>query len=143
MDKVRLAIGQSKGPLVVEDTSLCFNALLGLPGPYIKSFLSKLGNPGLHRMVQNYEDHTGYAQCIFGLAKDKDETPKLFIGRTQGEIVEPRGDNKFGWDPIFQPQGFDKTYAELDSEVKNSISHRYKALKELCNWIRNNPEYLQ
>lgn len=42
--------------------------------------------------------------------------------------MQPRGDNKFGWDPIFQPDGFDGTFAEMEAEVKNSISHRYRAL---------------
>ncbi|TSK58143.1 Inosine triphosphate pyrophosphatase [Bagarius yarrelli] len=46
----------------------------------------------------------------------------------QGRIVEPRGPRDFGWDPCFQPDGYDKTYAELPKEVKNSISHRYRAL---------------
>ncbi|KAM7410304.1 hypothetical protein PAMA_001648 [Pampus argenteus] len=46
----------------------------------------------------------------------------------QGHIVEPRGCRDFGWDPCFQPEGYDKTYAELPKEVKNIISHRYKAL---------------
>jgi inosine triphosphate pyrophosphatase len=142
-NKLKYALQQSKGPVVVEDTSLCFNAYHGLPGPYIKHFLGKMGCPGLSKMVQNFEDHSGYAQCIFGLGKKKGEEPKIFVGRTCGTIVEPRGDNKFGWDPVFQPDGFDKTYAELDVEVKNQISHRYKALKEMCDWIKANPDYLK
>lgn len=50
---------------MVEDTSLCFNAMGGLPGPYIKWFLQKLGHDGLNRMLAGFEDKTGYAQCIF------------------------------------------------------------------------------
>ena len=50
---------------------------------------------------------------------------------TQGTIVPARGPPNFGWDPIFQPDGFDKTYAEMDSSLKNSISHRSKALSAL------------
>ena len=53
--------------------------------------------------------------------------PILFIGKTEGLIVKARGDNNFGWDPIFQPDGYDKTYAELDKDIKNKISHRFKA----------------
>ena len=49
----------------------------------------------------------------------------------QGQIVQARGPPDFGWDPIFQPKGFDKTYAELDSEVKNTMSHRFKAVNAL------------
>lgn len=55
--------------------------------------------------------------------------------RLQGTIVPARGPKDFGWDPVFQPEGFDKTYAELDSAIKNTISHRYKALKALGNYF--------
>ena len=54
---------------------------------------------------------------------------------SQGTIVPARGPPNFGWDPIFQPDGFKETYAELDSEVKNGISHRYKALNALREFL--------
>ena len=50
--------------------------------------------------------------------------PKIFVGRTPGQIVQPRGQTTFGWDPVFLPDGYDQTYAELDKAVKNKISHR-------------------
>jgi inosine triphosphate pyrophosphatase len=53
----------------------------------------------------------------------------LFIGRCEGTIVAPRGENMFGWDPIFQPKGYTQTFAEMDLEEKNKISHRGKALE--------------
>ena len=57
---------------------------------------------------------------------------KIFEGKTPGQIVNPpRGKRDFGWDPVFQPEGFDKTYAEMESETKNSISHRGRALAQL------------
>ncbi len=48
-----------------------------------------------------------------------------FVGRTPGRIVPARGPTDFGWDPVFEPDGFDQTYAELDKNVKNTISHRW------------------
>ena len=66
-EKCRLAAQQIKGPVMVEDTSLCFNAMQGLPGPYIKWFLQKLKPDGLSKMLDGFEDKTGYAQCIFCL----------------------------------------------------------------------------
>ena len=54
----------------------------------------------------------------------------------QGLIVPARGPPNFGWDPIFQPDGFDQTYAELDSSVKNTISHRYKAVYALRKYLK-------
>ena len=50
---------------MVEDTSLCFNAYGGLPGPYIKWFLKNLGHDGLNSMLAGFDDKTAYAQCIF------------------------------------------------------------------------------
>jgi inosine triphosphate pyrophosphatase len=67
---------------MVEDTSLCFNALGGLPGVYIKWFLEKLGHDGLNRLLAGWEDKTAYAQCIFALSLGPDDEPKVFVGRT-------------------------------------------------------------
>ena len=53
-----------------------------------------------------------------------EQEPITFVGRTPGRIVPARGDNQFGWDPVFEPEGFDQTYAELDKDIKNKISHR-------------------
>lgn len=79
-------------------------------------------------MVQNFEDKTAYAQCIFAFCEGPDAEPLIFTGRCQGQIVAPRGDNAFGWDPVFQPDGFDQTFAEMPAETKNTISHRCNAL---------------
>jgi len=56
--------------------------------------------------------------------------------------VEPRGDNTFGWDPIFNPDGFDETYSQMDKSIKNKISHRYNSLKQLIQFLKENPEYI-
>jgi inosine triphosphate pyrophosphatase len=61
----------------------------------------------------------------------------LFEGSTEGNIVPARGPNKFGWDPIFAPTESDgKTYAEMDGEEKNKISHRYRALEKLRVYLQ-------
>ena len=120
--------------MLVEDTSLCFNALGGLPGVYIKWFLEAVGHDGLNRMLAGFEDKTAYAQCIFAYAPGGGAEPLLFTGRTEGRIVPARGDNQFGWDPVFEPVdavGGGATYAQMDKAVKNSISHRYRALDKL------------
>lgn len=134
-EKCRLAAQQIKGPVMVEDTSLCFNAMEGLPGPYIKWFLQKLKPEGLSKMLDGFEDKTGYAQCIFAYAADAESEPQLFVGQTPGVIVRPRGSTDFGWDPVFQPDGFDETYAELNKDIKNTISHRFKALDKLREFL--------
>ena len=141
VEKCREAAKILNGPVMVEDTCLCFNAMGGLPGPYIKWFLSELKPEGLHKMLTAWDDKTAYAMCIFAYADGtKNEESglfniQLFEGRTPGQIVEPRGPRDFGWDPCFQPDGFDQTYAELDKEVKNTISHRFRALQALKDFF--------
>ncbi|XP_012273905.1 inosine triphosphate pyrophosphatase [Orussus abietinus] len=131
-NKCRVAVEIIKGPVIVEDTCLCFNALKGLPGPYIKWFLEKLGPEGLYRLLEGWSDKTAEAVCTFAYsAGSKDDPILLFRGSTQGTIVSPRGPRGFGWDPCFLPNGRNATYAELDTDVKNKISHRYKAAEQL------------
>ncbi|BAF26677.1 inosine triphosphate pyrophosphatase [Oryza sativa Japonica Group] len=127
-EKARMAASQVNGPVLVEDTCLCFNALKGLPGPYIKWFLEKTGHEGLNNLLLAYEDKSAFAMCIFSLALGPGEEPMTFVGKTAGKIVPARGPADFGWDPVFQPDGFDQTYAEMPKSVKNQISHRGKAL---------------
>lgn len=124
-----------KGPVLVEDTSLCFNALQGLPGPYIKWFL-KLEPHGLAKLLNGFDNKSAVAICTFGY-NDGNGNIQLFQGKTEGDIVDPRGPNYFGWDPIFQPKGYDKTYAELPSAVKNTISHRCKAIEQMKEYFAN------
>ncbi|KAJ8512437.1 hypothetical protein OPV22_002871 [Ensete ventricosum] len=128
IEKARLAATSVNGPVLVEDTCLCFNALHGLPGPYIKWFLLKIGHEGLNNILKAYEDKSAYAMCIFSLSLGPNLEPVTFLGKTQGKIVPPRGPTDFGWDPIFQPDGYEQTYAEMPKEEKNKISHRSKAL---------------
>lgn len=92
---------------MTEDVSLCFNALGGMPGPYIKCFLENVGREGLHKMLIGFEDKTAYAQCIFAFCESPEAEPIVFVGQCKGKIVAPQGDNHFGWDPIFMPEGFD------------------------------------
>ena len=60
----------------------------------------------------------------------------MFTGRTPGRIVPARGPTDFGWDPVFQPDGFEETYAEMPKAVKNKISHRYRSLTELRTYLQ-------
>ncbi|XP_071820298.1 inosine triphosphate pyrophosphatase-like [Apostichopus japonicus] len=134
--KCREAIKHIEGPVIVEDTCLCFNAFGGLPGPYIKWFLKKLGPAGLHKMLQGFEDKSAYALCTFAYSSGNPEDEiKLFCGKTPGKIVEPRGPIDFGWDPCFQPDDFQQTFAEMPKDIKNKISHRGKALAALAEFL--------
>ncbi|XP_022919053.1 inosine triphosphate pyrophosphatase [Onthophagus taurus] len=136
INKCKEAYKHVKGPVIVEDTCLCFNALKGLPGPYIKWFLGNLGPDGLYKLLAGYEDKSAEAVCTFAFhpGGENDEV-MLFQGRTKGEIVDPRGPRDFGWDPCFLPVGYNVTYAEMPKSEKNKISHRYRALKELQDYL--------
>lgn len=129
--KCKAAYLNVKSPVIIEDTCLCFNAMKGLPGPYIKWFLKKLGPQGLYDMLTAWDDKSGYALCTFAYCDGNLDDITLFRGKTDGHIVKPRGPNTFGWDPCFQPVGYNLTYAEMGPEEKNKISHRSKALKLL------------
>lgn len=134
-EKCKLAAEQVGGPVIVEDTSLCFNALNGLPGPYIKWFLEKTGHTGLNNLLAAYEDKSAYAQTIFAFAAGPGSAIELFDGRRAGKIVPARGPSDFGWDPVFQPDCSEKTYAEMEKAEKTAISHRTMSLQKLQAWL--------
>lgn len=142
--KCRRAADLLGGPCITEDTSLCFEALNGLPGPYIKYFLKELGHEGLNTLLIGFPTKAAWALCTFAYSAGPNSEPILFEGRTDGQIVPARGDGKFGWDPIFEPVGTGKTYAEMSAEQKNKLSHRYRALEKLQAYLCTiNPELEQ
>jgi len=134
--KCKMAAARVQGPVLTEDTSLCFNALQGLPGVYIKWFLQKLGHEGLNNLLMAYDDKSAYAQCIFCFSEGPDSEVHAFIGKCDGRIVSPRGPKMFGWDPIFEPKESEgETFAEMDPVEKNKISHRFRALKQVLEYL--------
>jgi inosine triphosphate pyrophosphatase len=135
-EKALVAYSIVGGPVLVEDSSLCFEALNGLPGVYVKWFMRKLGTDGLVRLLESYEDKSAHAVCIFAYYNPAagHEEPELFVGRTDGKIVAPRGPAKgdYDFDVIFEPtEGEGHTYAEMGLERKNKISQRSRALDKL------------
>jgi len=130
-EKCRRAAELHEGPCITEDTALCFEALNGLPGPYIKHFLINLGLDGLNTLLTGFPTNAAYALCTFAYSAGPGTEPILFVGRTDGKIVPARGPGKFGWNPIFEVEDTGKTFAEMTDAEKNSISHRYRALEKL------------
>ncbi|KAH8598028.1 inosine triphosphate pyrophosphatase-like protein [Bisporella sp. PMI_857] len=133
-DKCRRAAEAVNGPVLIEDTCLCFNALKELPGPYIKWFMQAIGHEGLNNLLAAYPDKSAQAICTFAYSAGPGHEPIIFQGRTDGKIVPARGPTTFGWDPIFEYEG--QTYAEMDKVEKNKISHRFKALAKLKTWLQ-------
>jgi len=136
LEKCRRAAEIIGGPCITEDTALCFEALGGLPGPYIKHFLEKLGLTGLNTLLDGFPTRSATALCTFAYSSGPGTTPILFEGRAEGKIVAPRGPPNFGWNPIFEAVETGKTYAEMTDEEKNAISHRYRALHKLRAYLQ-------
>ena len=104
-EKASLAAKDIGGPTLVEDTSLCYNALKGLPGPYVKWFLDKTGHEGLVNMLAAYEDKSAYAQCIFAYCEGPAPNPSSLSGRRTASSC-PREDPRIsGGTPCFSRTG--------------------------------------
>lgn len=114
--KVKQAYDLIQKPVLVEDVSLEFTALGKLPGTFVKFFVDESGLESMCRMLDGFEDRSAVAKCTFGYFDG--ETLKLIDGGLKGRIADhPRGENGFGWDQIFIPDGYgDQTRAEMDLE---------------------------
>ncbi len=124
-----------QGNLIVEDTSLYLDCLGGLPGPLIKWFMKTIGNEGLVKIAESFENKKASAKVVIGNSNENDSV-EYFEGSIDGEIVKPRGENGFGWDSIFQPAGWLKTFAEMTLEEKNKISMRKIAFQKLRDSLK-------
>lgn len=128
--KAAQAWAQVGRPVMVEDTALVFRAWEALPGPFVKFFLAHLGLEGMVRALEPFPDKSAEAVCAVGY---HDGTAvHVFTGRVAGRIVPPRGDHGFGWDPLFQPDGSDRTYGEMPTDEKARYSMRARALAALA-----------
>ena len=117
-------------PLVVEETGLELAAMAGFPGPLVKWMLAAIGAEGIAKTAIAMGDDRVTARCALLLLQPEREI--IAVGETRGRVVlPPRGDQGFGWDPIFLPEGEELTYAELGSEAKDSLSHRGRAWSAL------------
>ena len=123
-------------PLVlVEDTGLGINAWDGFPGALIKWVLGTVGEAGLCRQLNAWEDRSALATVVLCLYDG--QTVQRFTGQTTGTIThEPRGTLGFGWDSIFQPDGYTITYGEMPREEKMKISMRGLALTGLKKYFQ-------
>ncbi|MEK7093724.1 MAG: non-canonical purine NTP pyrophosphatase [Patescibacteria group bacterium] len=137
--KTKEAHKQIGNMVLVEDTYLTFKPLGRLPGPLIKWFLAELDNAGLCKLLDGYENREAVAEVCFGLYDGKEL--KMFEGEVRGTIAPvPRGERGFGWDPIFIPEGYTKTWGEMDNEEQKETSMRRIALKKLEVFLRENGE---
>ena len=140
--KARAVYNHTKLPSLADDSGLCVNALNGQPGIYSARYGGEnMSYKEKMQMLLNEleckEDRSAYfitsAVCIL------DDNYYIAVeGRVNGKIIEsPRGFDGFGYDPIFKPDGYDVTYAEMKLEEKNSISHRSLAMKKMKEILSN------
>jgi inosine triphosphate pyrophosphatase len=127
-DKARRAYDVVGKPVVVEDIEAGLEKLHGLPGPFIKFFMKKLGNDALYQLAGR-EGEKATISC--SIAYYDGEKMLTVRGDVHGTIVAPRGDDGFGFDVTFVPDGHTQTYAEMSEDTKNSLSHRQKAIRLL------------
>lgn len=124
--KVRQAYEILGKPVVVEDVSGGLDAWNGLPGPFVKFFIERLGKDALYQLGGEGAGMT--VTCTVGYF---DGTNEIIVdGTLHGTVVKPRGDS-FGFDIVFQPNGHTKTYAEMTGAEKDAISHRHLAVDKL------------
>ncbi len=116
--------------IFVEDVSFWIGDT-GLPGPLIKFFYGTIGREGLVRFARAFGTGRARAECNIGVLLPGADEPEFFVGKVEGGIVEPRGESNFGFDPVFVPDGHQKTFAEMTPEEKNAVSHRRLALEAL------------
>ena len=123
-----------------DDTGLEVEALDGAPGVFSARYAGEGHNSedNMQKLLQNLQGVTNRkAQFRTVICLIWNDKKYLFEGICKGEIIEEkRGSAGFGYDPIFVPEGYDQTFAELGNDIKNSISHRAKAVELLCNFLK-------
>ena len=125
-----------------DDTGLEVEALNGAPGVYSARYAGGEGHDAQANMLKLLHELDGKenrkAQFRTAISLILDGKEYLFEGVIKGEIIkEKRGDSGFGYDPVFMPKGYDRTFAELGNDIKNQISHRALAVQKLCEFLHS------
>ena len=136
-----------------DDTGLEVDALGGEPGVHSARYAEGTdhdSNANMDKLLRKLGDETQRAarfRTVISLLQKQESGDgagegsvlHIFEGKVEGSIIyEKRGAEGFGYDPIFMPEGYDKTFAELGLDVKNQISHRARAVKKLADYLLNN-----
>lgn len=141
LQKARYILNRTHYDCFADDTGLEVEALQGAPGVYSARYAGENASfdDNMNKLIQALEGQTNRKACfktVIALVLNGEE--QLFEGRVPGQILgEKRGKEGFGYDPIFQPEGFDLTFAEMDAALKNSISHRGRAVRKLVDFLQN------
>ena len=123
--------------VIVEDAGLFIKALKWFPGTYSSYVQETLGNQGILKLMNNFQNRYAEFRSVVGFATPKTE-PEIFLGVVGGQIAyQERGEHGFAYDPVFIPEGFDKTFGELNRKKKNEFSHRRRSLESFVHWYKD------
>lgn len=128
-----------KRPCFADDTGLEVKALNGAPGVYSARYAgeAKSASANMEKLLGELEgvkDRAARFKTVIALRLPQEKT--MFQGIVNGYITEaPKGEGGFGYDPVFRPEGYNETFAELPLEVKNTIGHRGKAIAQLIEYL--------
>jgi XTP/dITP diphosphohydrolase len=129
--KAAFAYAALNRPVITDDTGFFVKALNGFPGSCAAYVQKTIGNPGILTLLDAHPDKSAWFET--GIAYADTNGVRVFVGRIEGKVVQPRGDKGFGYDPIFEVGG--RTLAEMNPEEKNQVSHRSKGLLALREWL--------
>jgi XTP/dITP diphosphohydrolase len=126
-------------PVLVEDSGLVVAGWGGFPGPFTKWItMGVLGQEGLAKMLDGFAGRGAEAVSALAVARPGQDEKDVVVavGRVAGSIaLHPRGNNGFGWDVLFVPEGATRTWAEMGEEEKNRDSHRARAFREMSRLL--------
>lgn len=139
--KALAAAKQQNIPCIADDSGLCVDAIGGRPGVYSARYAPNRDfDKGMDKLLQelketNSDNRAAHFSCVIVLAQP-DGAYKAFEGRVDGHIAQKKSGSKgFGYDPIFVPTGYNRSFAEFNSAEKNKISHRGRALQKFINYL--------
>jgi XTP/dITP diphosphohydrolase len=137
--KSRAIYGFCRKNVFADDSGLCVTALGNAPGVDSAHYSGERDDEkNLQKVLANMkgkEERSAYYKAVISLVWD--DVSHYFEGTCSGKIIdEKRGDSGFGYDPIFVPDGYDQTFAELPLDVKNEISHRGKAIRKMVKFLK-------
>ncbi len=136
--KAREAAALLGKPVIVDDSGVFIEAFNGFPGAYAANYQNTVGNERTITMLQGFDNRKIRYECRAAYCEPGQE-PVVFIGIVEGTVAkEVHGREGFGFDPIFIPNGHDKTFVELGKEIKNTMSHRTFAFQKLATWLEAN-----
>lgn len=129
-------------PIFVEDAGLFIEALGGFPGPYAAYVYKTIHNRGVLKLMEGVKERQARFESVIAFCDVKAGLELLcFYGESNGVITvaerSPKDNSAFGFDPIFQPQGSSKTFAEMTIEEKNGYSHRAMAIRKFAQWYKS------